>query len=281
MSNTTPFIDIAERGINAAAFDEYLKDFVTTEIHSNKVTQVGTVDGVKYQLTIRLTRWTGRTSPEQIVILSRLFWQCYPKMYKRFAEVGESPTQVTLDIENRGYGIAWASGKLVHLHDGWLEGYHDDYDCITHELAHVIQNGWEGDKCEYSNFIEIFANVCRYLYAFNDGEYNDHHWQLQTVMSETTRESAVRFPVWFDYFYSTPENDLLVNYFRVCRECKYPSENWKEAWQEIFKGSALEGRDIEDIYEEYSTSEFAKLSSRRVDGKSPLLEKFDIRRYTL
>ena len=221
-------------------------------------------------------------NPEQIVILSRLFWQCYPRMYARFGKAGESPTKITLNIEDRGYGIAWNMGSLVHLHDGWLQQCPTDYDCITHELAHAIQNGWDGARLEYSDYIERYADACRYLYAFNNGEYNDHHWQLQTVSREKTRKDAARFPVWFDYQYSTPDCDLLLKYFTVCRSEKYPTDMWKDAWAEIFKGSALEGRDIEDVWKEYEASEFASLSTKvSENGTSPLLEKFDVRRYTL
>ncbi len=280
MKNTTPCIDITEKGITKEAFDAHLKDFVTTKLYPNKITQIGTVDGVEYQLTIRLTRWTGRTTPEQIVVLSRLFWANYPKMYKRFGAAGESPTQITLDIENRGYGIAWNAGKLVHLHDGWLEKWQNDYDCITHELAHAIQNGWSDETCEYDGFIERFADACRFLYAFNNGEYNDFGWQMQTIDKEPARADSVRFLVWFDYFYSTPDNDLLLNFFKVCRSEKYPAANWNEAWAEIFKGSALEGRDIDDIYEEFAKSEFATLSTKGKNGTSPLLDRYDVRRYT-
>ncbi|MBO5745151.1 MAG: hypothetical protein J6R60_05105, partial [Clostridia bacterium] len=201
MENTTTCINIAEKGISKEMFDAYLSDFVTTTLTEKEVKQVGTVDGVEYKLTIRLTRWTGKTTPAQIVVLSRLFWANYPKMYKRFGEAGESPKAITLDIENRGYGIAWNMGKLVHLHDAWLEKCPEDYDCITHELAHAIQNGRHGETLEYDSFIERFADACRFLYAFNDGEFNDKDWQMQTLKREPTREDSVRFLVWFDYFY--------------------------------------------------------------------------------
>lgn len=274
--------ELLKRGFSVAAFDEYLGDFVKTAISEDNIVQTGKVNETPFKLTIRLRYWAGKTKPEQIVILSRLFWQCYPKMYKRFGKAGESPTKITLNIEDRGYGIAWNMGSLVHLHDGWLQQCPTDYDCITHELAHAIQNGWDGNRLEYSDYIERYADACRYLYAFNNGEYNDHHWQLQTVSREKTRQDAARFPVWFDYQYSTPDCDLLLQYFTVCRSEKYPTNMWKEAWQEIFKGSALEGRDIEDVWKEYEKSEFASLSTKvSENGTSPLLEKFDVRRYTL
>jgi hypothetical protein len=201
-------------------------------------------------------------------------------MYRRFGAAGQSPTKITLDIENRGYGIAWCAGSLLHLHDGWLEKCPEDFDCITHELAHAIQNGWEGERLEHDSFIERFADACRYLYAFEDGKYNDLHWQMQTVKREPTRADSVRFLVWFDYFYSTKENDLLLKYFRVCKEGRYPKADWKSAWAAIFAGSALDGRDIEEIYAEFAASEFALLETGKKEGVSPLLSVFDVRKNT-
>ena len=278
MNTPAPILPIAERGIVKEDFDAVLAPEITTALTENEVKQKGTIEGIEYKFTIRLTRWTGRTTPAQILILSRLFWQVYPKMYSRFGAAGKSPTAITLDIENRGYGIAWNAGRLVHLHDGWLERCPEDFDCITHELAHAIQNGWNGQTLEFDGFIERFADACRYLYAFNDGEYNDKGWQMQTVESEPTREDSVRFLVWFDYFYSTKENDLLLNYFRVCHDEKVPKERWSEAWAEIFKGSALEGREIDDIFAEYAASEFALLETGKKEGISPLLSVFDVRK---
>lgn len=273
---------LLKQGFSVAAFDEYLGDFVKTAISEDNIVQNGSVNGTAFKLTIRLRRWAGKTTPEQIVTLSRLFWQCYPRMYARFGKAGESPKSITLNIEDRGYEVAWQMNNLIHLHDGWLQRYPDDFDCITHELAHAIQNGWDGARLEYDGYIERFADACRFIYAFENGKYNDPQWQLQTVSREKTREDSARFPVWFDYQYSTPDCDLLLKYFTVCRSEKYPTHMWKEAWAEIFKGSALEGRDIEDVWKEYEASEFAALSTKTGEnGTSPLLEKFDVRRYAL
>ena len=269
--------ELLKQGFSIAAFDEYLGDFVKTAISEDNIVQTGTVNGTPFKLTIRLRRWAGKTTPEQIVTLSRLFWQCYPRMYARFGKAGESPKSLTLNIEDRGYEIAWQMNNLIHLHDGWLQRYPDDFDCITHELAHAIQNGWEGNRLEYDDYIERFADACRYLYAFDNGKYNDPQWELDTPEDADTRKDSNRFPVWFDYQYSTPECELLLNYFTVCRSEKYPTHMWKEAWAEIFKGSALEGRDIEDVWKEYEQSEFAALSTHGENGTSPLLEKYNVR----
>ena len=67
--------------------------------------------------------------------------EVYPAMYERFGVYSDASTDVTLAIEDEGYEIAETSGDFVHLHDQWLYEWPDDYDCLTHEFAHVIQNG--------------------------------------------------------------------------------------------------------------------------------------------
>ena len=263
----------------AAAFEDHLPSFVQTKVSKNEIEQKGYVNGTAFSLTILLEKWAGKTTSQQIITASHLFWQCYPKMHARFGHAGQSPADVRLAIEDEGYEIAWACGNLVHLHDGWLASHPDDFDCLTHEFAHVIQNGWDGNSLEYSDYIERFADCCRYLYAFEKGLYNDGHWQLQTVRQERDRRSSVRFLVWLDHFYSTKENDLLLNFFTVCRSERYPTDSWDKAWKEILAGSCLEDLSIEEIWQMYAASEFALLSSLRQEGESELLTRYKLRKW--
>ncbi|MBE6638822.1 MAG: hypothetical protein E7616_05130 [Ruminococcaceae bacterium] len=264
-------------GLDASVFDVYLKNTVETTVSADAILQTATINEKEFTFRITLKNWSEKTSPSQIVTISRLFWQCYPRMHARFGEAADSPLTVILDIEDGGYEIASASGNAVHLHDGWLQQHPNDYDCLTHEFAHVIQNGWDGDFCEYSGYIERFADCCRYLYAFENGRYNDANWELQTVMSENSRESSVRFLVWLDYSFSNNKTDILLNYFTVCRSRKYLAKDWAEAWQEILKDTPLAGQSIEDIWARYAASDFAKLSSHNSGDGSPLENQFKIR----
>lgn len=264
-------------GLDAAAFDEHFKGTVKTTNGKQLITQVGTFNGTEFTFTISLSRWAGKTTASQIITVSRLFWEVYPKMYARFGALGQSPTTVNLTIEDTGYGIASAGGNNVHLHDQWLKSNYNDYDCLTHEFAHVIQNGWNGDYCQYSGYIERFADACRYLYAFQNGRFNDNGWELNTVYGESTLETSVRFVIWFDYFYSTEGNDLMVKYFDACRNKRIPASKWDQAWAYIFEGSELEGKSIDEIWKMYEESDFAKLSSRGALGYSPLLKKYNVR----
>jgi hypothetical protein len=156
---------------------------ITTTVKKAKsqIIQTCTVAGTEFSFTIGLSKWAGLTSPEQIVQCARTFWYCYPQMYARF-QVEGTPVNVTLNIENEGYEVASTSGGTVHIHDNWLATHSTDYDCLTHEFGHVVQSGWSGgyvpSSGEDTYMIERFADYCRYVYAYRDGQYNDKVWNL-------------------------------------------------------------------------------------------------------
>ena len=277
INSLTVYEGLYSVGLSSSKFDSYLGDFVETTVGKNSIKQVGTVNGQKFSLTIDLSKWAQKTSVNQIVTCSRLFWECYPRMYARFSKVSKCNSVITLAIENEGYAIATATPTRVHLHDEWLAKNPSDYDCLTHEFGHVAQNAWTRGYLEYDADIELFAEYCRYVYAFKNGMYNDDHWTLATPDKEGTREKSKRFLVWLDYTYSTEENDILLKYFTACNNNQYKQANWDKAWADIFKGSPLEGKTIDEVFEMYRTSEFAKLSTKNSGGKVPLLEKYNVR----
>ncbi len=244
---------------------------IQTSMDDVQIYQKGKVEGRDFSFTINLSKWNKNTSVEQIVIISQLFWQTYPAMYKRFGESMFSPEDITLAIEDEGYEVAWAMGSLVHLHDKWLKDNPNDFDCLTHEFSHVIQNNWLENYLEYDGYIERFADYCRFIYAFNDGYYNDNVWTLWTPENEDSRESSVRFLVWLDTFYSTPKNDILLRYAHVARNGHFARDDWDNAWNRIFRGSKLEGKTIDEAWALFVESDFAWLSSYSEEGKKSKL----------
>ncbi len=253
-------------------------DGIAVTVGADTVTETGTVSGQSYSLTINLSKWEKYTTPGQMVMLSRLFWQCYPRMYARYADLSDPPTDVILAIENDGYAVAEAGGNFVHLHDQWLYRYPEDYDCITHELAHIIQKDWDEDYLEDSGYIERFADCCRYEYALDNGLYNDGQWTLHTVDSELTRSTSVRFLVWLDHMYSDADTDMMRNFFAVSRNGMTEPEYWGSAWQEVFSGTQLDGRTIDEVWAMYAESDFAYLSSYSSSGStSELLAQYPVR----
>ena len=47
-----------------------------------------------------------------MVVLSRLFWQYYPRMFARFADLSGAASDVIHAIENDGYAVAESGGDF-------------------------------------------------------------------------------------------------------------------------------------------------------------------------
>ena len=256
---------------------------VDVRIEDDRIIQTAVVNDIAYSLTIDLSKWEHNTSPEDMVQLSRLFWQSYPRMYERFGEIANAPYDVTLAIENEGYAVAEAGGNFVHLHDMWLPGSPEDYDCITHELGHIVSDGsnWDSEYLEFNNYIELFAEICRYEYALDNGYFNDAVWTLQTTDTQNSRETSVRFLLWLDYNYSDFSNgiDLMYRFCDICFNSRFPAGEWNEAWQEIFRDTALEGLSVDEVWKKFADSDFARLSAdAEKGGTSELAAHCDLRK---
>jgi len=247
----------------------------------------GTVNGTKFTLAIDVSGSSGKTTPKQMAQCARLFWYCYPQMYARFAH-SNTPTTVMLKFEDFGYEVASASGSEVHIHDQWLKDHPDDFDCLTHEFAHIIQGGWDGQYVpsygDDTYMIERFADYCRYLYSYNRGVYNDKAWTLQTSSTEDTYYKSVRFWVWLDYTYSTKEIDIMNEMAQqiVKKDGNFSASHWEpdgDAWNTVFEGTQAYGKSIDQLWEEFASSNMAKLSSnpRREGEKSPLDAAYPLR----
>ena len=244
-----------------------------------------TINGTPFSLTVDLAGAEGHTKPWQIVIAAKLFWYCYPQMYARFA-TENSPKDVILLIENFDYEIACAWENKVHIHDQWLKKCPTDFDCLTHEFAHTVQSDWQDEFMPFfeddSYMVERFADFCRYLYAFKDGKFNDTDWEIQTIESETNYHDSVRFWVWLDYTYSTPEVDIYKNINAQILSGKYTVADWAPdgiAYQDALKGTAAYGKDILTLWDEFAATEMAHLSSavEKSGDVSPLLKAVPLR----
>lgn len=262
---------------------------VKTVAASKQIYLYGNILGEKFTLIVDLKGAAGHTSPEQIVTCAKLFWYCYPRMYMRFGKTNpNTPKTVTLRFEDFGYEIASASGDGVHIYDKWLANNKFDFDCLTHEFAHIIQGGWTGNhvpsKGTDTYMIERFADACRFIYSYQNGRYNDLVWDLQTIDHESSYDKSVRFWVWIDYTYSTPEKDILQFMAEkiAAKDRNYTASKWEptgSAWKEVFKGTAAAGKNIHDLWAEYEADPMAKLSSKanRAGSLSPLLKSVPLR----
>ncbi len=259
----------------------------TVLAENKQIRLAGRFNDTDFSLTVDVSGSNGHTKPWQVITAAKLFWYCYPQMYARFATAG-TPRDVILLIEDFDYEIACAWEDKVHIHDQWLLQCPLDFDCLTHEFAHTVQSDWEDGfmpaNGEDTYMVERFADYCRYLYAFEDGRFNDLGWELQTAKSEDSPFSGVRFWVWLDYTYSTPERDIIqeMNKRIHVKADPYTADAWLpdgSAWLEIFEGTGAEGKNLFTLWAEYSATEMANLSSAvEKEGEvSPLLQAVPLR----
>ena len=266
-------------GLDASAFSELAAKGITATVNENekKVVLTGRVGSVDYTHTIDLANWSGLITAEQVVECANLFFDVYPKMYDRFHDAGGCPATLTVTIDPDVYSPAATGGNHCWVNEQYLSDHPNDFDCLTHEYAHTIQNGWDGNYCEVSGYIEQFADAARYLYATDSGRKNDTGWNIGPEDSSSTRTASTRFLLWLDYAYSTPGNDLLVKFFTACKNKQYRANKWSQAWTYIFQGSGLAGKTADQAWQEYLASDFATLSTKAVYGVSPLEAKYNVR----
>lgn len=261
---------------------------VTTVVEENKITQTGKFNGVEFQFTIDLSGWEQKTSPEQIRKIADLFWDCYPKMYERFGEALESPTKVDFCFHQSG-NLAATSGSRVSIDDNHLRenGSECDFDCITHEFAHVINHLYDSDQynCIDVNLVETFAEYCRFVYAYKDGYYNDKAWEMRKAshVKETSAPVSKRFLVWLDYKCFSQDKDVIYDIMTTWYNKDYRADEWDDVWKNIFAGTDLEGKTIKEAWDEYKNDVFANTDATASEygGTSDLIRIYDARNMLL
>ncbi|MCR5599983.1 MAG: hypothetical protein K6G33_04490 [Ruminococcus sp.] len=266
-----------------------------TTVGNHTITQTKTVGDKNFKLIIDLKTWKQNAYISQFETLADLFWNCYPAMYSRFAsDIPDQDVDVKLLlIQSNDY--AYTDGHTVYINEGALVDHREDYDFFTHELAHSLQNrlkvgkqyywtwakweGWNGNYLEDDEYIENFANYCRYVYAYKDGLYNDGSgWEPRKMQpnGEATHNSF-RFLLWLDYM--DRNNDITLKFFNACISKSYPKNDWSRAWEDIFKGTVFNGRTIDNVWQEYLTSSFSNADAVRREGqeKSDLITQTNVR----
>lgn len=266
-------------------------DGVTITFSNSSLIQTKTVNGVEFKLDFNLANWEQRTSADQLNTLFDLFWNCYPKMYARFSSATHCPTEVKVfinqDVKLKINGVikncsAYASGNSITIDDAHLSNNKTDFDFFTHELGHVINNAFD-DVNNYvdRDYVERFADYCRYVYAYNGGYYNDSNWTLATCTYETARENSNRFLVWLDYRFSWNEKDIIYSFLSTWCGRKYVAAEWDKAWAEIFENTELEGKTIDEVWKMYLSDPFSKSGARvySYGSKSDLISDYNVREF--
>lgn len=258
---------------------------VTLNVERKIINQKATVGGVEFIHTTDYETWLNLFSYVEARECSRLFWKCYPAMYLRLANK-DSYKQVNLHFRGNFKNPAGTGGNDVDLNQVWKSENPYDFDCLTHEYGHVLQNIKEDFHSPYllnpngtdnKYFVEIFADVVRAEYSIDNGYYNNKLWKLNTVYTQNSCFNNVRFFVWIDYTYSTKENDILQKLNKSVKDMNIPSEAFYadgEIWKICFKGTGAEGKSLSELWNDFYCTQFPWLNAVPADfGQDSDLEK--------
>ncbi|MCR5718970.1 MAG: DUF4214 domain-containing protein [Lachnospiraceae bacterium] len=234
------------------------------------------LSGEKYSLDIDLTKHVGNAGKEEIRRCAEVFWYAYPKMYERFdTEEYPLPTYVNLRIVHDYENVADTCYNDIGVNEEWIADNPYDVDCLTHELGHVVQCGWDSDYVPggadewWGDFSERFADILRYEYSLRQGYYNDVSWLLYPVDEEYSYErlfdgDMLRFWIWLDETYTTRDVDILRRLDGFVKDLKYTSNEWnttRKPWDALFKGTDADGKTLEELYNIFVSDSFATLDA--------------------
>ncbi|MBR6403030.1 MAG: hypothetical protein IKS48_06570 [Eubacterium sp.] len=238
------------------------------------------INGITFSVSFSRGKNANTTRDDQIELLEKLFYQVYPQMYDRFGGYKKSPTKIDVEFVHDYKYAGGSIGDKVYLNDAQFKN-NLGYDCFTHELAHALQNvwddktkryyDWDRSKLEYDDFVENFAEYCRYVYGYNDGEYNDKGWELKSVkQGEDTRDNSDRFLLWLDWETTSSNKDIVRDFYEICTDGSFSRSQWHDkVWPILFKGTRFEGRNIDDVWKEYRNSDFSHYGTKSTNGYTP------------
>ena len=129
--------------------------------------------------------------------LTTLFYECYPKLLKRFDNPKKPASRLITIIFKRKMPVpAYCQGSEISVSIDWLLDHPDDIGLLTHELTHAVQAytgatpGW---------LVEGIADYARSLY----GPKETGGWSLPSRLNEKNsyKDSyrvTAKFLVWLD-----------------------------------------------------------------------------------
>jgi hypothetical protein len=127
--------------------------------------------------------------------LIRCFFATIPVEASRF-NTG-CPHAITITVDPAYSGVAATSAAATVVSASYIDGNSQDYDIITHEMMHVVQDYTRGNTPGY--WVEGLADYSRYRYGINNAAAG---WSLPAYSSSQNYTDAyrvtARFLVWLE-----------------------------------------------------------------------------------
>lgn len=179
-----------------------------------------------------------KLKPQTIADLKSVFWKVYPQQVKRFNKQSAKTVTVMVGNEYKGVGATWKS--VVKIDQDWLANNPTDFDLLTHELMHVVQNypypipdPWLTDS---------IADYARYTFGVDNGRAG---WSLPPYSvgqsyNHTYRIGA-RFLVWLE---KHKRKDIVDRVNQALYQGVYTKELWPK----------LTGNTLDELWSAYAAN---------------------------
>ena len=109
--------------------------------------------------------WNQITNKNYVKELIKLFYNSYPRLYKRWG-TGTEPTAITFMADKDYDGVAYCQGTTVCVSVDYANGHPNDIGFFSHEITHSVQQ--YGGKLNYGGdsywFTENMANYGGFRY---------------------------------------------------------------------------------------------------------------------
>lgn len=152
-------------------YSYYKIDFKSAESNAFQLSEI-TLNGAaispsKYDIMF-YKDWDRITNKNYVKELIKLFYNSYPRLYKRWG-TGTEPTSITFMADKDYDGVAYCAGTTVCVSVDYANGHPNDIGFFSHEITHSVQQ--YGGKLNYGGDLYWWTeNMANY------GGFRYFHW---------------------------------------------------------------------------------------------------------
>lgn len=183
----------------------------------------------------------GEGEPAHRQTFQELFFSRFPAMREMYGTT--DALEVKVFFYHAPDSIAYTDGQSIFVSIEYIDAHPEDYNLLTHELFHVVQNGYVGDDPFIPVLTEGLADYARARFCYRE----DSSWALsvwqegQSYMDSYTVTGG--FLNWIALHYG---ETTLIRLNRVLHEGLYSADVWwnytGKTLDELWAAYALEGK---------------------------------------
>lgn len=164
------------------------------------------------------------------------YFTVYPVLARHYNE--GTVKEVIFFIDTAYAGVAEAGGNQVRINPKWLKAHPNDFDLVTHEVMHLIQN-YPPDAGPWW-LVEGIADYVRYVFGVDNTLGG---WSLPNYDSSQNFDNSYRITARFLVWLESEVRPGIVKQLDHAMRCKtYNPEIWHE----------LTGLTVNELWENYA-----------------------------